>query len=143
MGADQKVDLPGGQPRQCFAPLFGLRAACEQGDGNARAFKKPQKGPVMLLRQHLGGRHQRALQPGFRRAPDQRRRHGGLAAADVPLQEPAHGFALCHIRKAFAYGAFLRPGEGKGEAREEFRRMAAVHGPHARRVQRFVAFQKP
>ena len=71
--------LAAGQPRHPQAP--GREQRLEPADQLAE----------MLLRQDLGGRHQRALPSGVDGDGRRERRHHGLARADIALQQPVHG----------------------------------------------------
>ena len=64
----------------------------------------------------LGGRHHGALPAGLMAQGDGAEGDGGLAAAHVPLHQPAHGGLLPEVGGDFAQDAPLRAGGREGEA---------------------------
>ena len=83
----------------------------------------------MLLGQDLGRRHQA---PGCLGGRDEhgRRRHGGLAGADVTLQQPGHRLLLAHVFENLGQDRLLRAREPERQRR----------GPVLQ--QRFVGFDR-
>ncbi len=80
--------------------------------------------PVARLRQCCSasssvGRHERGLEAAARRARRGRRRHHGLAAADVALHQPHHRHAGDEVALGIAQRALLRAGEGERQPGEE------------------------
>ena len=101
--ADQQVDLPGGERGEHALALLAGDLVREQLDrerslaeqrravvGHRDALEQRPDRREVLIGQHLGGRHERALVAALHRG--QQRRHGDdrLARADVALQEPMH-----------------------------------------------------
>ncbi len=66
------------------------QGAGEELGAHAESIEQRREPCVVLPREDLGRRHQGALPARAHGARKSDRRHGGLAAADVPLQEPAH-----------------------------------------------------
>ena len=68
---------------------------------------------VVLLGQHLGGRHKRPLQPRIDGGQEGSDRHHRLAAAHIPLHQPGHGLGLAHIGEQLAQHPLLSAGQLK------------------------------
>ena len=120
MGAHHNLALPGGNALPDL-PLFLRRlGARQQGHRNAQRLEQPAKRLVVLLRENLCRSHQGRLGPVSGRAIGGGRRHHGLAAAHVSLDQPVHGAASAEIPQNLLHRPFLRPCEGKGQALIEF-----------------------
>ena len=133
-GADHDVDRAVGEPGEHVLALGAgdpvreqldaQRTLAEQvvGIGHADAGEQRPHAGGVLLGQHLGRRHQRALVPALHRGEQRRHGHDRLAGADVALQQPVH-----RVRDG-EVGVDLgdRPPLGAGE-RERQRRVEAPH----------------
>ena len=108
VGADQKIDLAGFEPRQDIAPLLALFAAGEDRDAQAGALGQRRDGLDVLARQNFGRRHQRGLLADFGHGGGREQRHHGLAGADVALQQPQHPHRLPQIVGDGGHGLALR-----------------------------------
>ena len=86
---------------------------------------------MVLLRQHLGRRHERGLFAGFHRAQHRQDGDEGLAGADVALQEPEHPPFGGEVGVDLRQGLGLRGREGMSEA---FQRLGAITGVTGQRV---------
>jgi hypothetical protein len=62
----------------------------------------------VLLGQDLGGSHERSLRAVARGEKQRERRHHGLAAADIALEQTRHGAAGAQVLGDLAHGALLR-----------------------------------
>ncbi len=72
----------------------------------------------MLLRQHLGRRHQRRLRAGLHRAQHGEQRHQRLAGADIALQQPQHAVRRGQVGVDLGQRLQLRRRGGEAEARQ-------------------------
>ena len=91
----------------------------------------------VLLCQKRRRHHERTLPSALHRRQQQRRRDGGLAAADIALDETGHRFPALHIPHAVRNGALLRARECKRQLFFKFRggirrQPFAVGGAHLR-----------
>ena len=73
----------------------------------------------VLLRQHLGRRHQHSLVPGRDGGEHHRKRDDRLARADVALQQAAHRLRAPEVREHIVEGAPLGRGERERQRIEE------------------------
>ena len=69
----------------------------------------------MLGGQNFRGGHQGGLHAVLNHRPAQGRRHGGFAAAHIPLDQPVHGRIPGHIVDRFLDGPMLGSRQGEGE----------------------------
>ena len=124
VGADDQVDLPGGQGLPDF--FLGRRGegAGEQPHPHPCRLQQGGQGAEVLLREYLRGGHEGGLVPRPRRQPGGIGGHHRLAGTHVPLDQPVHGPARGHVPGNLLHHPPLGPGEGKGEAGEKF-----LHGP--------------
>ncbi len=102
VGADEDVDLAGLEPGRDPPALRGGRAVGQQRDadravGQQRAlgrhrqpFEEAQGSEIVLLGEHLGRRHERALVAALHRDQQRRERDHRLAGADVALEQAVH-----------------------------------------------------
>ncbi len=74
---------------------------------------------MMLLGQDVGGRHHGALISRLCRQKGRAKGHGGLAAAHIPLHQPAHGIACLQVIKHILKGFSLPLGRRKGQSSPE------------------------
>ena len=79
----------------------------------------------MLFGQDFGWRHHRRLQPVFHRAQRRQRRHHGLAAADIALQQAVHWMGPAQIALDLGPGAALRARQPERQVREQARAQCA------------------
>ena len=78
-------------------------------------------GGEVLLGQHLGRHHERALVPALHRGQQRGQRDHRLARPDVALQEPVHREGPGHVGHDHGQGPALRLGELVGQAGQEAR----------------------
>ena len=97
VGADQKIDLAGLEPRQDLAALLALFAAGQDRDAQAGALGQRRDGLDVLARQDFRRRHQRGLLADLGDGGGREQRHHGLAGADIALQQPQHAHRLAQI----------------------------------------------
>ncbi len=71
---------------------------------------------MVLLGQHLGGRHQRGLVPAVDPGEHRGHRDQGLAGADVALQEAVHRHPPLEVTQDLVDRPFLGTGEGERQA---------------------------
>ncbi len=82
------------------------------------AQQRPHRGEV-LLGQHLGRHHQRALMPALRGGQQRGHRHHGLARADVTLEQAVHREGARHVGDDDRQGLALRGRELVGQPGQE------------------------
>jgi hypothetical protein len=124
VGADHDVDLTAGQAGQDPAPigcpdpvgeqLDPDRAGAEERRARIRHLDPVQQGPDprrVLLGQHLGGRHERALVPALDCGQQRPHRHHGLARAHVALQQAVHRVGCGQVGPDLGDGGLLVVGE--------------------------------
>jgi hypothetical protein len=87
---DDQADLTRGDGFQKIVSLTLLERRGQKSDPIPGSTQNPRDVREMLLRQHLGGNHERDLRPVFHH--DHRRQDGDnrLSRADVALQQPLH-----------------------------------------------------
>ena len=115
VGADQDIDLAGGQRRQrsfSRAPRIPPR---EQGEGDAAALQQSAERIGVLVGQQLGRHHQSGLRAGLHRDQHGKQRHHGLAAADVALEEAEHAAFLREVLDDLGGSGALAFGQSEGE----------------------------
>ena len=115
VGADQDIDLAGGQRRQrsfSRAPRIPPR---EQGEGDTAALQQSAEGFCVLVRQQLGRHHQSGLRAGLHRDQHGKQRHHGLAAAHIALKEAKHAAFLREVLGDLGGGGALAFGQAEGE----------------------------
>ena len=89
--------------------------------GPSRSPRSGAHGGEVLLGQHLGRDHQRALVPALHGGEQCGQRDDGLARADVALEEAVHGEGPGHVGDDDGERAALRRRELVGQAGEEAR----------------------
>ena len=113
-----------------LAPQQELDADATGTDSSLLIAKEPLERGEVLAGQELRRGHQRCLiagrpavgprrgtgDPGGDRGEDAIERHGRLAAADIPLEEPVHRFRAGHVGGNLGANARLGRGEVVGEA---------------------------
>ena len=92
-----------------------LEAAGEPAHLHAERLQPVGELEVVLLRQDLGGRHERHLPVVLDGLQGRERRDQRLAAAHVALQQPAHGVRLREVEGDGGPGLLLRAREGEGQ----------------------------
>ncbi len=126
VGADEDPDFACGHRIQQLLPRLALVAPREDADRDAKLPGQRPDGGEMLAGEDLGGGKQRPLPAGFDRRQQGVKRHHGLAAAHVPLQEPQHGGGGCKIGVDLGDRPFLRAGEREGQDLAKPRRQSPV-----------------
>ena len=128
VGADDDVDLAGGQRRDPGPALAALVAAGEDGEPDARGLGERGEGEEVLAGEDLGRGHHRRLAAGLDRGEHGEERDEGLAGADVALEEAVHAQRRGHV------GGDLRDraGLGAGRARRAGRRAPSPGGARRR-----------
>ena len=126
VGADDQIRLSQRQPLQHVPPRPRPQRAGQQRAAHAQSLQQGGKTLVVLLRQNFRGGHQGGLPPVFHAEVDARRRHHGLAGANVALTEPVHGPAGAHIRQRLVHAPPLGRGEGEGQ---RLIKALHIHGP--------------
>src|SRR6185437_1466641 len=122
LGADDQLRLCGGGA----AAESGVLGAGDESD--AVAGQAAAGVEIVLLRQDLGGRHQRHLPAVFDGDDGGFERDDGLARADVTLQQAAHGMATAEVGGDFFERLLLVAGWMKGEDALELVADAGVEG---------------
>jgi len=109
-------------------PGFAGEPSGQPGDFDAQFAQPVAEIAVMLLRQQLGGRHQRRLGTGFHRP----QRGGGgddrFTGADIALQQPQHRPGPSQISPNFLQNPPLGAGEGEGQAFQKALAQSAMTG---------------
>ncbi len=136
MRADEDVDLAAREARRDAAALGRGRAVREQLDAHRpvaeqrpsarhrQPFEQPHRAEVVLLGEHLGRRHERALVAALHRDEQRGERDDGLARTDVALQQAVHRRARRHVVRDLGDRPLLVAGERERQLREELRRRA-------------------
>ena len=104
MGADDDGDGAVLQAAQQFGTLAAFDRAGQERDGDGA---EAGEGTVVLLRQHLGRRHDRGLGAGLDGAEHGQDRDQGLAGANVALQQAEHAAGGGEIGVDFGEGFHL------------------------------------
>ena len=158
VGADEQLQLPGGQLAEEVGAAPGRCRPGEQGGLHERARHQRLERREVLLGERLGGRHQRRL--GARLDGPQHRvqRHDGLARAHLPHQQPLHRPVArdllvdgVHRPPLVARGRerqrLAQPAGGQlarpGRARRRARPPAAARGAAGARSARAAARRRP
>jgi hypothetical protein len=90
------------------SPLFIASSAGEEHDVDREVGEGARDREVVLLGEDLGRGHDGALAPGLDGCEERGDRDYGLAAADIPLQEAAHGPLRSHVGQDLLYHPLLR-----------------------------------
>ena len=105
----------------CRAPCLPIPTAFQQDRREAERGEEPAHRKVVLLRQDLGGNHQRSLVAGPTRDHHGLQGHHRLATPDIPLNQTIHGQTACHVSRDFRRHALLRLREAKRQGRLQAR----------------------
>ena len=97
----------------------GRSASSEPSAGTGQAFEHPQRAEVVLLGEHFGRRHERALVAALHRDEQRRERDDGLARTDVALQEAVHRRGPGEVVRDLGERALLVAGERERQLRDE------------------------
>ena len=124
VGAEHDPGRPRRDPLEHRAALLARLAAGQPGERDAERRDPLGELAEMLLGEDFGRRHHRRLRPVLHRAQAGERRHDGLAAAHVALEQAVHRVGLRQVRADLAPGPHLRAGQLEGKPRE--------HRPHER-----------
>ena len=114
-------------PGHFHAFLFAPR---QQRDLDAQGRQPFQGVLIVLLRQDLGGGHQRRLRPAFDRLQHRKKRHDRFAAADIPVQQPIHRRGRAHVRADLVQTTLLRLSQFKRQRRCQLSRQLATRFMH-------------
>ena len=95
--------------------LLRAERAREQRHPHAELRADPLDGEEVLLGEHLGRRHQRALPSRLDGAQQRRERDDGLAGADVALEQPLHRRRPRQVAVDLGIRLLLRVGERERE----------------------------
>jgi hypothetical protein len=132
VGADHEVDLAGRQRGEHPLALLARDPVGEQLDGEGPVAEQRgalvghgelgHEGPdgrEVLLGQHLGRRHERALVAALHRGQERGHRHHRLAGADVALQQAVHRDGSGEVGVDLGEDALLVAREREGQRVEE------------------------
>ena len=115
VGADDEIDIAGGERRQNLRAFAAALAAGEDGEADAGGRRQPRDGGEMLPRQNFGRRHERRLPAGLDHGRGGKERDHGLAGADVAMKQPQHAVRLREIGDDVVDRALLRRRERIGQ----------------------------
>ena len=130
VGPHHEADVTRRQARQHRGARLALDPAREQLHPHlaaahpSRPFEVAQQrahGGDVLLGQHLGRHHERALVPALHRGQQRGQRHHRLAGSHVPLQEAVHGEGAGHVGDDDGQGPALRLRQLVGQPGQEAR----------------------
>ena len=128
--ADRDLHVARGDQLAHVRVLLRAERAREQRDAHAELRADALDREEVLLGEHLGRRHQRALPAGLDGAQQRRERDDGLAGADVALQQPLHRRRPREVAVDLGDRPLLRVGERERQhlavARRGARRPAAA-----------------
>ena len=128
VGADNDITGAVFEPFAHLALLRGGHRAGQQIDRDAGIGKQLGKSQVMLMRQNIRGRHKGRLIAVFDAVITHGGADGGLAGADVALDQTVHGAELFfHIADTVVNRALLRACQGK---RQLFDQLAGIIDRH-------------
>ena len=143
MGADQKIDLAGFEPRQNLAPLLAFFASGQDRHAHAGALGQRRDGLDVLAREQFGRRHQRRLLADLRDRSGGQQRHHRLAGPDVALEQPQHSHRLAQILGDGRGRLALRGCQGVGQGVDDpVTQMAVASVAVARRAPQLRAHQR-
>ncbi len=127
MGADDELRATVGNSLERFAPCGRPLAATEPGRLDAQRLEPFGEGPPVLLREQLGGRHDRGLHATGDRSDAGDRSDDGLARADVALDQAHHRMRAGHVAEHLVDDSSLRVRQLERELRyERLHRIAAT-----------------
>ena len=131
VGADHEIDGARPQPLVELGALPGRGAVGEQrhrqgprtvqalGVGDVEVGEERAHSEEVLLRQDLGGGHERPLVTALDRHQQRAQRHHRLARSHVALQESVHGQGLGQVDVDLGHGPPLRRGQGERQLADE------------------------
>ena len=108
--ADNDLRLAGLDHAQRRPPLARRHPVDQLRDAHVERLAQRADAQQVLRRQRLGGGHQRPLAVALDGAQQGVHGDGGLARADVALQQPLHGHVLRQVAVDLAHRARLCPG---------------------------------
>jgi hypothetical protein len=113
VGADDDLDLAGGEPGQLLLAGRALVAAGDQHRLDPMRRQRSGDGFVVLAGEDLGRRHEGGLAAARRDVGHGAHRHHRLARADIPLNQPAHPLARGEVGANLGERPLLGAGEGE------------------------------
>ncbi len=128
MRADQHIHLPAGERGPHRPPLRCALAPFEQSHLHPARGQLVDQPQIVLIGEHLCGRHEGGLAALLHRPQHAVRRHHGLPRPHVPMEQPSHGHRALQIRVEFGYDPPLCFCGPVGKAGQEARRQ----GPRRR-----------
>ncbi len=131
MGADQEVDISGGEAVEDAGALAAALAAGEDRDAHAGGLGQRRDRLQMLAREDLGRRHQGGLAAGLDDRSRREKRDDGLAGADVALEQAEHALGLAEIGIDVGDRRALAPGQRERQRRQDLCLQAGVVGARA------------
>ena len=129
VGADDEVDVAGGEPGDGLLALAAALAAGEHGDAHAGGVGKRGDGAGVLADEQLGRRHQRGLGAALDNGRGGEQGDHGLARADVALEQAEHALRLGEVGGDLGERVLLAAGEIEGEGGDDRLGQAAVALP--------------
>ena len=119
MGADDQIDLAGGEARKNFRPFAPALAAGENGDADAGGGRQRRDSLEMLAGENFRRRHERRLAAGFDHGRGGEQSHQRLAGADIAVQQPQHAVRLRQVGDDVGYRAVLRGRQRIGQGGDD------------------------
>ena len=138
--ADDQMHRSRGELRLRFPPFLGRGRAGEERHAKPRGLEEAPNRDEVLLRQDLGRRHERHLEPVLHGDERGQERDDGLAAADVALQQPVHWMQALHVGDDLGKRLLLIAGQA--EWQNASRGLAHLVGDHDR-ARLALAFRAP
>ena len=120
--------LPRARPASTFLRVAPFTEPVSSATGTGQSFVSVR---VVLLRQHLGGRHQRGLRAGLDGAEHGAGGDQRLARADIALQQAQHPAGCGEVGVDFGDRGELAHGGREAEAGERLAAQRAVAGERA------------
>ena len=111
MRADRERSLAARDRGKRIATLLDGQTPRQPCHPHRQAVEPRGKLSVMLLSENLGRRHERYLIAGLDGLKRSERRHHGLAATHVTLQQALHGLRPREVTPDFCDDALLRAGQ--------------------------------
>ena len=131
MGADDEVDIAGGEACQNVVALAAALAPGEDGEPQSDSLGERRDGGEMLPRQDFSRRHERRLPAGFDHMRCGKERHHRLARTDVAVEEPQHALRLRQIGDDVGDRADLRRSKRIGQRVDDARAQQTFGGAAA------------
>ena len=119
MGADDDVHLMRRDARDHLLPLLRRQVPREEADADGHTFEQMLERIIVLAREDLRRRHQRALEAVLHGLDEREQREYRLAGADIPLDEPTHGNRSLHIAADLLPDLCLVVRQRERQARED------------------------